>query len=245
MLPPAVQAVVGEAKELELEVPPFAVIPGKDFTLKVKKVEDVEGKKLAYLVNGDRYLFALVDDKVKEGANYSFSLRNDKVRFLVDGQPVLEPIGEQEALEGKFRKRDVGRNAVEFDYVINELPINAPVEAGYKINAVEGNACYKKTYRYVFDRKAIVLGEEGLPAKVEQVIDYGNQKYALLDIGEQKILAEVDAAFDAAEVKVLVEGKDFEVWQKVLCFQRWLSESRVLRHCFLSALCFHCCIPDP
>ena len=117
-LPEAIKAAIGEADALELEVPPFAVIPGKDFSLKVKKVEEVEGQKLAYLVNGDRYLFALVDDSVKAGQSYSFSLRNDKVRVLVDGQPVLEPIGEQEALEGKFRKRDVGHNAVEFDYVI-------------------------------------------------------------------------------------------------------------------------------
>ena len=218
-LPPAVQAVVGEAKELELEVPPFAVVPGNDFTLKVKKVEKVEGQHLAYLENGDRYLFALVDESVKEGQKYSFSLRNDKVRFLVDGQPVLEPIGEQEALEGRFKKRDVGRNAVEFDYVINDVAINAPVEAGYKINAVEGNACYKRTYRYVFDRKAIVLGEGELTAKVEEILDYGNQKYARLVIGEQKILAEVAPEFADEQVTLKVEGKDFEVWQKEIDFR--------------------------
>ena len=222
-IPQALQEVIGDAKELELEIPPFAVVPGKDFALKVKKVEEVEGQKLAYLEVEDRYLFAIVDDSVKEGQKYSFSLRNDKVRVLVNKEPVLEPIGEQEALEGTFKKRDVGRNAVEFDYIVNGVAINAPVEAGYKINAVEGNACYKKTYRYVFNRKAVKLLEEeaagALEGKVEEVLDYGNQKYARVAVGEQRILVEVEADFAAEKVLLQVAGEDFEVWQKEIDFR--------------------------
>ena len=219
-LPAALKAAIGEAKEVELEVPPFAVVPGKDFTLQVKKVEEVEGQRLAHLVNGDRYLFALVDEKVKEGAKYSFSLLNDKVRVLVNGQPALEPVGEQEALEGQFKKRDVGRNAVEFDYIINGVAINAPVEAGYKVNAVEGNACYKKTYRYVFNRKAVKLEEGGaLVGKVLEVVDYGNQKYARLALGAQQVLVEVAPDFEGTEVRFSVAGSDFEVWQKEIDFR--------------------------
>ena len=219
-LPEAIKAALGEeATKLELEIPPFAVVPGKDFTLKVKKVEEVEGQKLAYLENGDRYLFALVDEKVKAGANYSFALRNDKVRVLVDGQVVLEPVGEQEALEGQFKKRDVGRNRVEFDYIINGVAVNAPAECGYKINAVEGNACYKKKYRYVFDRKAVVLGEGKLQAKVEQVVDYGNQKYAKLLLGNQSLLVEVPNDFAEEQVALQINGADLEVWQKEIDFR--------------------------
>ena len=218
-LPEAIKAAVGLAKTIELEIPPFAVVQGNDFTLKVKKVEEVDGQKLAYLENGDCYLFAIVHGSVKAGDRYSFSLRNDKVRVLVDGQPALEPVGEQEALEGQFKKRDVGRNAVEFDYIINGVAINAPVEAGYKINAVEGNACYKKKYRYVFDRKAVVLGEGQLEAKVEQVVDYGNQKYAKLLIGDQSLLVEVPEDFAEETVKLQINGEDMEVWQKEIDFR--------------------------
>ena len=223
-LPAALKAAVKDASELEFEIPPFAVIPGKDFTLKVKKVEEVEGQRLAYLEVEDCYLFALVDESVKEGQKYSFSLRNVKIRVLVDKEVVLEPIGEQEALEGAFKKRDVGRNAVEFDYVINGVAINAPQEAGYKINAVEGNSCYKKTYRYVFNRKAVQLleGEEAqgaLLGQVEEVLDYGNQKYARVAIGEQRILVEVEGEFAAEKVLLQIKGKDFEVWQKEIDFR--------------------------
>ncbi len=218
-LPEALKEAVGDADELELEIPPFAVVPGKDFTLKVHQVEEVEGKHLAYLENGDRYLFALVDDGVKAGGNYSFSLRNDKLRVLVNGQPVLEPIGEQEALIGTFKKKELGRNKIEFFYGVEGDDIPSPVECGYKINAVEGNACYKKNYRYVFDRKTITLGEQGLAARVEKVLDYGNQKYAAVVIGQQKLLVEVPSDFAAEQVHVWLDGAAFEVWQQEIDFR--------------------------
>ena len=218
-LPEALLEAIGEASEISLEIPPHAVIPGKDFALEVKKVEEVEGKRLAYLTAGDKYLFALVDESVKAGQKYSFSLRNDKVRVLVDGQPVLEPVGEQEALVGAFKMKEIGRNQVEFKYAIEGVDIEAPLDAGYKINAVEGNKCYKKNYRYVIDRKAIVVGEGQLAGQVERVIDYGNQKYASLLIGQQKLLVEVPQDFDAQQVNVSVKGEDFEVWQQEIDFR--------------------------
>ena len=219
-LPPALKACVGDAQEVLFEIPPQAIIPGKDFALTVKKVEEVEGgKHLAWLVNGDRYLFALVDEKVKAGTKINFSLRNDYLRLLVDGKSVHEPFGQTEALVGNFSMKEVGRNAVEFYYGIEGTQILAPNEAGYKINAVEGNKCYAKQYRYVFDRKAVKLGQGELKGVVTQVLDYKNQKYAVLKVGEQIMTVEVDPKFDAKEVNFSVEGKDFEVWQQEINFR--------------------------
>ncbi len=218
-LPPALQAVVGAAKEVVVEVPPYAVIPGKDFELPVKKVEEFDGKRLAWLTVGDRYLFALVDEKVKAGAKYKFALRNDHLRILVDGKSVHEPFGATEALVGSFSMKEIGRNAVEFYYGVNDVQVLAPNESGYKINAVEGNKCYQKKYRYVFDRKAIKLGEGELKGAVSQVLDYGNQKYAVLNVGDQVVTVEVDPKFAAQEVNFKVEGKDIEVWQQEINFR--------------------------
>ena len=54
---------------------------------------------------------------------------------------------------------------------------------------------------------------------MEKVLDYGNQKYARLRIGEQEILAEVSPNFDAQEVKVWLSGDAFEVWQQEIDFR--------------------------
>ncbi|MCR5506137.1 MAG: sn-glycerol-3-phosphate ABC transporter ATP-binding protein UgpC [Bacilli bacterium] len=214
ILPPTLAAKLGDAKEAVMEIPPFAVVPGKDFTLKVEAVEKVGKQRLAHLVAGDRYLFALVSDKVKEGQDYSFSLRNDKLKVLVDGQVVAEPIGEEEKLIGTFKKHEINRKEIEFFYDIADVKILAPVEAGYKINAVEGEKCYKKTYRYVFNRKNVALAAEGLSAEVKEILDYGNQRYARLDVQGQEILIEVDGEFASTEVKLEIAGENIEVWQQ-------------------------------
>lgn len=219
-LPPALKDIVGAAKEVTFEVPPYAIVPGKDFSLQVKKVEEVAGgKKLAWLVNGDRYLFALVDDKVKAGTKYNFSLRNDHLRLIIDGKSVHEPFGQTEALVGNFIKKDVGRNAVEFYYGVEGVEVPAPLEAGYKINAVEGNKCYTKKYRYVFDRKAVKVGEGEFQANVIKFLDYGNQKYAYVSVGAQNMTIEVPAKFQEGSFKFKVEGQDFEVWQQEINFR--------------------------
>jgi hypothetical protein len=213
-VPAALAEKLGGAKEAVLEIPPHAVVPGKDFKLKVAKVEKLGEQRLAHLVAGDRFLFALVGDKVKAGEEYAFSFRNDKLKVVVDGQAVVEPIGEQERLIGTFKKHEIGRKDIEFFYEIAGVKVLAPVENGYKINAVEGEKCYKKTYRYVFDRKKVALAADGIAAEVKEVLDFGNQKYARLDVQGQEILIEVEKDFANTEVRLEIAGADIEVWQQ-------------------------------
>ena len=215
-LPPVFARALGENKEFTVEIPPYAVVPGKDYSLKVHLVEEVEGKHLAYLEHDNHYLFALVDEKVKAGDTYSFSLLNEKLRVSVGEEEVLKPLGEKESLVGPFTKSETRENkqrVLHFQYNINGVKIEAPVNNGYKINAVEGNECYRRNYRYTFNRKAIQLVDEGIHATVKEVLDYVNQRYAVLDVNGQEILMEVDENFALNEVNFLVNGEDIEVWQ--------------------------------
>ena len=216
-LPGRLAQLIGDRKNVDLEIPPMAVVPGKDFELKVHQVEEVEGKRLAYLEFDNRYLFALVDDKVKAGAKYSFSLLNDKI-LIKDGDEVIhEPIGDKESLLGTFTKENVKvdkERTLDFHYVIEGYSILAPRANGFKMNAVEGNKCYKKVYKYVFLRDKIELAEEGLEANVKEIYEYGNIRYAVLDINGQQLLMVVDKEFNAEKVHIQLRGEDIEVWQR-------------------------------
>ena len=215
-LPPYFKTKLEGAKEIEVEIPPHAVVPGNDFELKVHEVEEVEDQHLAYLEYGDHYLFALVDENVKAGQKYAFSLLNEKLHILVGGKEVLKPLSDKEALVGTFSKTDVkeGKQRVlHFQYNINGVKVEAPVNNGYKINAVEGNECYRRKYRYVFDRNHIQLADQGIEANVKEVLDYGNQKYAVLDVGGQEILMVAPEGFDQSVVHFTLKGEDIEVWQ--------------------------------
>lgn len=114
-LPPAYANTLSSFSEVDLEIPPFAIVRGKDFTLPVRKIDKIGDKNLAYLQIENRALFALVDDKVKVGDNYSFSLLYDKIKLVNEfNETILEPIGEEEHLDGTFEKYEIkeGKNRV-------------------------------------------------------------------------------------------------------------------------------------
>lgn len=181
----------GKSK-LVIEVPPSAIIEGKDYSLKVNQIEKVGEQNLAYLEVGDRFLFALVDDKVKAGAKLSFSLRNDKIRILdAEGNVLLEPVDDEVSFNGTFNKyetKEKHERVLHFNYNINGVNFEAPVNNGYKMNAVEGNACYRNTYRYQLNRDDVLVEANGIAGSVKKVLDYGNACYALVDFGGQEVL---------------------------------------------------------
>ena len=218
-LPKALLEAVNGHEKLLVDVPPEAVVPGKDYSLKVYKVEDVEGKKLAYLELGDRYLFALVDDSVKAGQKYSFSLLNDKLRIKDGEQEVLKPIEKSESFIGTFTKKDNrAERDLDFFYRVNDVNIPAPRSNGHKMNAVEGNKCYKNNYKFVIDRDNILVNaQEGegveLSATVAKVLEYGNRVLALAKLGEQEVLVNApEGCKEGDALSLRVRGEDIEVW---------------------------------
>ena len=215
-LNPVYFEAVKDAKDVLLEVSPEAFVPGKDFKLPVVKIEKIEDKNLAYLRYKDSYIFALVDENVKEGSEYAFSLRFDKIRVLVDGNVVSDIVSDRDCLRGRFEMNQLGRNDYEFFYNINDTKLKTSEKNGYKINTVEGNNCYKKIYKYEFNRCDVKIAENGIPAKLIEVKDFGNQKYALVDVAGQNLLVLVDANFDSAakDLYISLDSEKLEVWQE-------------------------------
>lgn len=218
-LPPAYANTLSSLSEVDLEIPPFAIVRGKDFTLPVRKIDKIGDKNLAYLQIENRALFALVDDKVKVGDNYSFSLLYDKIKLVNEfNETILEPIGEEEHLDGTFGKYELkeGKNRViNFLYNIDGFKIEAPQINGFKMNQVEGNSCYKKQYRYVFKRDNLILTDgEGIQGNILSRLDYGNRVYALVDVNGQNILVNIDRDYSLDTVSFLLSGDDIAIYQK-------------------------------
>ena len=220
-LPPAVLEQVKGLQHVSLEIPPQAFVSGKSLKLKVAKVEQIEDKYLAHLAFANRYLFALVDGSVKPGNTYSFDILTDKVKIISDAG-VVEPLKPQESLLGKFTKQDISRTEVEFYFLINGERVHDSKGNGFKINSVDGNECYKKTYKYVFDRSKAEIANEGIKGLVEEVLDYGYIKYAKTKVGEESILLIVPNGMEVKpnqEIAFNLKGEDIEVWEPVNDFR--------------------------
>ena len=214
------EALVGH-EDIQIQVPPEAVIAGKDYQLEVHKVEVFNGKKLVSLVYGDRYLFLQTDKDVKKGDLLKFSLRYDKLTILDGDEVIVEPISNEESLVGTFLKTKrkaigLGKTYVTFEYVIEGHKIVTPMDKVVKITSIEGDACYSKQYKYVFKRENIQLVTEGMgiECEVQSIIDYGNSRYAKLVTGGQSLLIEVDQFFNESMVFIDFDGQDIEVYEQ-------------------------------
>ena len=217
-LPPVFKKALEGAGSFELSIPPQAIVPGNDFRLKVAKIEKVDNDRLAYLENGDSYLFALVGEEVKEGDLYSFSLLNEKINITADGKELLKAVPEEVELTGSFSKTEVkenGERVLHFFYNIGDYSVEAEPQQGYKINQIDGDSCYKNTYKYAVGRDKLRLAdaaEKGLKGHVKEFIDYGNIRFAKVDSGGQEYLLKVAPDFAAEDVSVAFDSADVSVY---------------------------------
>ncbi|MBQ1820002.1 MAG: sn-glycerol-3-phosphate ABC transporter ATP-binding protein UgpC [Clostridia bacterium] len=218
LLPEAFKKALGNADCFDLVVPPHAIVAGNDFQLKVARIENVDDKHLAYLQNGDSYLFALVDESVQAGDTYHFSFENEKLNLNVDDQEVLKAIDDEVSLMGTFSKKELKENhdrVLHFFYNIGNYTLETAPEQGYKINSIDGDNCYKYTYRYAINRNAIRLAEEGeagLDGRVVEFCEYGNIRFAKVEADGQEFLIKVDPAFDSEMVRIAMDSKDVSVY---------------------------------
>ena len=214
-LPEVFAKAIGDSKNVTLEIAPSAIVRGNDFTLKVAKIEKNDESTLAYLENGDSYLFAIVDDDVKVGDDYNFSLCNEKLTLLIDGQEVLKAIDDNVELLGTFTKTEVKENRERVYHFFYNMPtgyvIETPLEKGYKINSIDGNDCYSNTYKYSINRndvKVVEDSENGVLCTVIEVLKYGNSTYARVKAEENEFLINVSEDFDKSSIKIQVENSD-------------------------------------
>ena len=217
-LPDVFGRAIGDAKRFDLIVPPHAIVKGNDFELKVARIEKVDDKRLAYLVNGDSYLFALVDDTVQAGDPYRFAIENQKVNVNVNDAEVLKAVDDEVSLMGTFSKKEIRENhnrVLHFFYHIGDYTLEAQPEHGYKINSIDGDNCYKYTYRYAIDRNALRLAQDGEPALEGRVVDccdYGNIRFAKIEAAGQEFLLTVGPDFEAETVRVAMDSHDVSVY---------------------------------
>ena len=221
-LPQAILDKLANQGNLALEIPPHAIQKGKSLRLKVAEVEKIDNQYLAHLIYKDRYIFALVDENVRPGDIYAFDILLDKVK--ISGENLdIEPLTERESLMGTFIKQDISRTEVEFYFVINGELISDSKGNGFKINSVDGNECYKKTYKYVFERsKAQFTDGTGIKGIVNDILDYGYVKYAKVLVGEESVLLIIPQGLELAlgqEVNFTINGEDIEVWEPVNDFR--------------------------
>ncbi len=198
-LPPAVHAENGSG---ELLIPTDAVSLGGDIPALCVDVENVSGKTLAAFEVGGRRLYALLD--VEKGAQVKLSLDMKKITVLRGGEEIVRPLPTVSALDGMLKKEKTVREVeidgkkkrkkeIVFNLEIGGAKFASPDLITNKlISALSVHRAFTAPLRFECSPYDIAFTQEGIPAIVEEVLDYGTERFARCRVGERDVIVFAD-----------------------------------------------------
>jgi hypothetical protein len=170
----------------ELKVPTRALHFGGDIPVRYVGEEELNGQKLIEVEAGDNF-FVLDDGGDKGGVSIDWKACS----FLSDGKELLSALPSENCLEGKIvKEKKEGEKKPVYTLVIAETPLTLPAPLAEKIIESGGKDLFKNTLEICFAPVDAAIGQEGIPATVEKILDYGTAKYALCRVGDTAVYIE-------------------------------------------------------
>ena len=194
-LPPAIKCGNGKG---ELLIPVSAVKFDGNIKAKVTGYENINGQILVSLETGGGRLYAL-SDKVPENGEVGIRLDFEKLIIKtadkqVQPMPLVNGLNGTFVTEKSYEQVDGKKAKVSHYYLlINGVKLEAPEEVYRKMfAATTGRKVYNSTYRYEWTPYDIIISENGIEAKVEEVLDYGGEKFIKCAVGEEILYVKCD-----------------------------------------------------
>lgn len=167
---------------------------GSASAVTVSECEEINGKYVVAFGLGDRRMYAVADEAVKCGkAKIGIDLK--KISLLKDGETVVSAMPEIIKLEGKLVKEKVAetvevngkekkKKVIKFFYDVEGYKLPCPDTAATKLITAMGvkRAFTEKLY-YECTPYDLSFAEDGIPAGVLNVLDYGKEKFAVCEAG--------------------------------------------------------------
>ena len=190
------EAITLEDGVYQVVIPNDGLVKGSSLTLPIKNKEEINNTIVSeYTLDNRSYFFKFDEDK--------FDLDFEKITVLKDGEVIVSPLQTTLELDGKIlREKD------KYYFSIEGYKVEADLTKVQKVALIDGTACHKKTYIFVFPISSASLTNEGLEVKdikfikynklyVEGVVnnkkviipvnDITNEKYLSLNLDEMKI----------------------------------------------------------
>ena len=211
-LPAAVSCVDSDNCEISMPVSALTLGSG-DGRARIQWVESIGGKTLYFLKVGELTLFSL------ENGDARFEI-GDEVEFDVDfTQMAIEALGVKPlsltvTLDGIFTKeKDESRKFYHFYMNIGDAKLVPTDSICEKVFACKGNKIFHTPLVFIIDARALNVAaytgeaKNALMGKILEVLDYGKEKYAVIDVYGQKLIAAYDGNVgDAVDVCIPVEA---------------------------------------
>lgn len=199
----------------EAVIPTDAVILGAgEGMATVAQVEYIENKTLYRLdVNGTT-MFALQNDEptYAEGQDVKFGI--DYCRISIEGCGI-SPLESTNCISGKFVKiKEADENGKKrYNFYMNfdssSQMLSAPNKMSKKLFACKGAKIFHTPVEYIFNAQDVLVSfgngspKSSLNGTVERIMDYGDIKYAVINVDNNKITAPYDGSEgDSVNIKI-------------------------------------------
>ncbi|MBO7325931.1 MAG: hypothetical protein J6U74_00265, partial [Clostridia bacterium] len=211
-LPPAM--VVGDGDYI-VRVPVDAVTVADGIKVKFEKVEDIDGKALSVFALGDNKIFALNAEN-PENCN---SIAIDIKRIALEGAEVKLPLNTQNLLPVQLLKEkeqfinENGKKQSRIRYFASIASQRQEIDENFikKLqNSTEDNV-FKKEYKFEFTAWT-ELKEDGFICNVEEILDYGKEKFARCTLDVQEVILAVPEDFHGDQIGFALNMDDIVVY---------------------------------
>ncbi len=229
-------AIVAEDGNYEVYIPTAAIsLAESGIDAKVIEEENVNGARLIHLQVADRVLFAIVDKEVElsEGQDVHISIDLKQITLEKGGETVVAPLANDNTLVAKLTKERITVEKIaddgkvkkvkdfKFNLCIAGHPFECPRALAARLVNGGGNEIFTNQLSVKFTPYQVALGEEGIDAFVEKIVNYGKETFAVCKVKqtvavvpekkgdpktaevEVEVNVAVEEGFDAATVKLV------------------------------------------
>jgi multiple sugar transport system ATP-binding protein len=211
-----------DCEQTEITMPIGALTIGRGLgKAKIQWKEQIDGKTLYFLTVDDLTLFSL------DEANDSFNV-GDEVDFDIDFTKVciqsldVAPLNLSNSLDGIFTKVKNKKNKI-YDFYMNigEAKLTPTDSICEKLFACKGSKIFHTPLEYIVDANDLQVlpctdvRENCLSGKVDEILDYGHTRYAVIDTYGQKLIAAYDGNV-GDEVNIFVPVEKITIKDKTI-----------------------------
>ena len=208
VLPPAIRLEDGK---YSVTVPVSAVALNGDIKAEIFKEEQINGKRLSHLRVADRVLFTLDDGARPENVK-GVSIDLKQLTFT-DGERGVDALNCVNSLECSFVKfKDEHGRGYGLDIAGSVL--SCTQDTADTVLGVCGRDIYKRKLEMKISVYDVKISVDGIPAEVVRVLDYGEETFAVLDLGGQTVTVAVEKGFSGTNEKIGFDLNKTELYEK-------------------------------
>ena len=213
-----------EDNEYDVVIPIDAIKINKDKKeLEIYEVEKINDQYLISFFKDGEVLFTLSEEELKKGEKVGIDISLTELDFYKDNELFFAHLNSINELEGMVyyhkEKNEEGKKVKVLDYLIDDLELPCHNELAYRsFITVNDRSVYDQDMIYRFTPEDIYLDNEGVfNLDVKDILDYGDQKYALCLYKEKEIimiLKENEQIEIGSQIKATINADNMQVYDK-------------------------------